>query len=534
MTMWGSLMQFGNALIVGARAGYYTARRVFEDPTQTYQQTTWDDLSNVYTLLWAYYSNSMFERGAPVWQAWSTYKSTYSLYRNIRMIYNPTRRLVNFYAGQVYPGILPKDGKTVPQGTTNAFPFAADTPDELLSAIAQFWQWSGWQAKKGVLVRYGAALGSVLVEVVDDLEHGKLAADIVWPGFVHNLQLDHAGNVKSYAIQYSARELEGTTTRSFMYRKEVDGQAFRYYRNGEPYDYGEGAISSNPYGFVPAVWIKHNDSGSDLGSPAITGTLGKIDEMNNLASHIHDHIHKVIGSPVVLWSSGTLQNLFGTAKRPPTDQMPEPAADQENVLMLRGPADGHSDSLAGNLNIADAALELTRLLEEIERDHPELTVFEKLQQMSQVTGPAASRLVAPVIARLTEASANYDQQVIKLFQMALAIGGFRAQSGAWGPLTTQQQKFLPFSLDSYESGDLDVTLLPRPLILPTDLEIAQGKMSLWQGVNQAVQAGAPLPFVLRDAGMPEEQLAQLGADQVQKIQQDQLLAQQDVIPAIGQ
>jgi len=35
-------------------------------------------------------------------------------------------------------------------------------------------------------------------------------------------------------------------------------------RDGDPFDYGEGAAYPNPYGFVPAVWVKHTDIGSGL------------------------------------------------------------------------------------------------------------------------------------------------------------------------------------------------------------------------------------------------------------------------------
>jgi hypothetical protein len=35
--------------------------------------------------------------------------------------------------------------------------------------------------------------------------------------------------------------------------------------------------------------------------------MGKIDELNNLVSHVHDQIHKKIGAPAVFWSDGSVQ-----------------------------------------------------------------------------------------------------------------------------------------------------------------------------------------------------------------------------------
>ena len=75
-----------------------------------------------------------------------------------------------------------------------------------------------------------------------------------------------------------------------------------------------------------------------------------------------------------------------------------------------------------------------------------------------------------VAALVNAARAQYDQQTVKLFQMCAAIGGWRAQSGAWGlpsQLSSQQRVFLPFDLDSYARGDLDLSIQSRPLVLPS-------------------------------------------------------------------
>lgn len=525
MSIWSRFMQAGWA---GLQTGIQTARRVFEDPECATREQSFQQQAMAYRLLWSYYNNSMFDSTAR-WLNAATYKSNYNLYRNIRLIYNPVRRLVDFYAGQMYPGVLSKDGVTLPKNVPIAIPFAEDTPPALQSAIAQLWQWSNWQAKKSVEVRFGGALGSVLVEVVDDITHRKVTMDIVWPGFVCDLDLDSAGNVKGYVMEYSAYDEEG----QYRYRKEIDQQQIRYFRDDQPYDYGNGAATVNPYGFVPAVWIKHMDLGQDHGSPAIAGSLGKVDELNNLVSHTHDQIHKVIGSPVVMWTDSPIQNLFNKAKRGATADFAEPSSDQESILMLKGGAGGRVDSLAGNLSLADAATHIDRLLGEIEKDHPELVMYDQLRAMSQVTGPAAERLVGDVTSRIIEAQATYDTQNIKLFQMAVAIAGFRANSGAWGPLNRQQVKFTPFNLDSYERGDLDLEIMPRPLLTPTKLEQSQEKQMFWQGVSLAVQAGVPLEFVLKDE-YTDDELAELGQSKVDQIQRDQMLAAEDVVQQQGQ
>lgn len=532
MSIFDGFLQAGQYL-------YAAMRRVFDNPANDFTEDTFYQRELDYLLLWAYYNGSMFDKSARLingfgmtgwtFRSWDRYRANYNLYRNIRLIYNPTRRLVDFYAGTIYPGVLSEDGDDLPDGVSLAIPFSEDTTPELKSAIAQFWEWSNWQAKKSVEVRYGAALGSVLVEVVDDFEKGYVCAEIVWPGFIWDLELDYSGNVTSYVLQYSAKDEDGF----YLYKKEVDINSFRYYRNDIPYDYGQGTIVPNIYGFIPAVWIKHQDTGSDHGSPCIAGSMAKIDELNSLASHVHDQIHKVIGSPMIMWSSGSIANLFPTAKRGPTSEFVEPTGDQENVLMLKGPPDGRIDSLAGNLVLGDTLPVMLQLQSEIEDDNPELTLYKKLREMSQVTGPAAARLVGDVSGRVTECQAIYDQYNIRLFGMAVAIGGFRANSGAWGILNDQQKKFLPFNLDSYKAGDLEMAIMPRPLLTPTKLEKAQESQALWLGVQAGAKAGVPLKLILAQEGWTDEELAELdrvqqeedAADQAKFEQQQKVIAQ---------
>src|SRR6266702_2410895 len=481
---------FSMAIQAGV-AAYTAARRVFEDPSTSHNQLLYLNQQAAYNLLWSYYNNAMFERIVTTAGAlnsvtfaggWSVYKQNYNLYRNIRMIYNPTRRLVDFYAGQVYPGVLSEDGLKLPDGVPLAVPFSEDTSKELKSAIAQLWQWSNWQARKSVHVRFSAALGNTLIEIADDVEHGQVSMNVIWPGFVVGLKLDSADNVKSYAIQYLAQDETG----GYLYRKEVDKREFRYYRNGEPFDYGDGQVAENPYGFCPAVWLKHVDIGGQHGSPAIAGSFGKIDELNNLASHFHDQIHKIIGAPMLISSSTAIANISQVTKRVPTSEFVEPATDQESILLLKGSADSKVSSLAGKLDLAGT-----------------------LAAMSQVTGPAAARLVGDVANRFAEVAAIVDQANVKLFQMAVAIAGFRANSGAWGSLNRQQQKFTPFDLSSYDKGDLDMAIMPRPLLVPTRQEIGQENELMWKGVWYAAQSGVPAEFVLAEAGWTDDKIQQI-------------------------
>jgi RNAse (barnase) inhibitor barstar len=523
-------------------AAWSAFRRTFGDPSQTFS-TGFEYTPNTgigsgfnatnmpdFGLLWALYNGSRFDKGMA---SWSAYKSRYGLYRDMRDVYNPTHRLVEFYAESIYPGVLSEDGNDLPDGTSLAIPFAEDIKPELKDAIAQFWQWTNFQAQKSIIPRYGAALGSVLVEIDDDYLAGKVTAKIWWPGFVDGLQLDNSGNVKSYALQYKIKD--DTTMATVVYRKEVDIFSIREYRDRQLIK-----EIDNPYGFAPAVWYKHSDTGAVYGAPAIDGSIAKIDELNSLASHAHDQVHKVIGAPLIAWTKSFIEPLFSQSKRPPGENefapTPTSGGENENILLLKGAEGGRVDSLAGNLNLADTITYMKELISELESDHPELAYNREMRAMSTLTGPAASRVMSDVLGKLGERAAAYDQATLKLFQMAVAIAGFRLNGGFWNQdengfsqtISPQQEKFRPYNLDSYRMGQIDLAILPRQLIRPTNQEKAAEKLALWQGVQAAVTAGAPLEFVLKDAGFSEEELKELATliQQKQVQEQAQLKMQQ--------
>src|SRR5580693_264024 len=109
-------------------------RRVFENPAYDYVQDNIYQRELEYMLLWAYYNGSLFDdtvRLLNMWavtglstRTWSTYKANYRLPRTIRGIYNPTRKLVDFYVSNVYPGVLSEDGEDLPDGVASAIPFS--------------------------------------------------------------------------------------------------------------------------------------------------------------------------------------------------------------------------------------------------------------------------------------------------------------------------------------------------------------------------------------------------------------------------
>lgn len=496
-TLWGRLSM---ATIAAAT----TFRRVWANPYALSTRNQFTSDANLYAYRWHLYQNDIFE-DATLWQA---YKRYYGLYRYIRPIYNPVRRLVDFYAGIIYPGVLAMDGKRLPDGTQLAIPLAQDTPPALRAAIGQLWQWSNWQTGKNLLARYGAALGDVAVEIVDEVDRGKVTYDILWPGLVTDLELDATGNVKRYAVEYDAEDDNGD---SYTYRKEVDGDWIVEYKDGEPYQYDENVPAErlNPYGFAPMVWIKHTDLGGDHGAPAVRN-IGKIDELNELASHAHDRAHAVLSSPILVAGEGVqaLTADVTESKRAATPDLSNPSSGRETVKILKANSGAMSTV---QLPEGEALNHIDKLLSEIEHDHPEIVMYNQLREMSDVTGPAARILIGDSAAYVEDARANYDTQSVKLMQMSIAIAGWRANSGAWGnTLSRQQQAFLPFDLDSYAKGDLDFEIGVRPIV-PSMTKTPDEQRVIMEAAERGFKTRAQAVEAL--GGDPVEDLAEIDREQ---------------------
>ena len=492
-----------------------TWRQVFQNPQQARITLTKEARVRRDDYMWAWYDSTLFDRISTLSP---TLKEDYRLYRQTRLIYNPVTRCVDFWAGIIYPGVLSHDGRKTQMHVPLAIPMPDETPPQLVEAIAQAWNWTNWQSNKNVMCRYAAIAGNTLVEVVDD--GGKVGAQIYWPSLVKEVVLNSSNrDVKSYTLEYSVKGPRDD--RPYLYRKEVDGETYRTYKNDARWDYTNDTENGmweweNTLGFAPAVWVKHKDIGGVWGVPAMAGVFPKLLELNSLASHVHDQMHKKIGAPKVLWSNDTITNLLKTnTRREATDTLDVPESDRDSVLLLKGGQGGRVDDLAGDLNLADALQYLDRLIAEIEKDRPELAAYPNLRAQSEVTGPAAQILNGDVRNLVWEARGTIDPQMVKLQQMWVTFGAVNASDGTWraynlengagSQLTPQQQKFKPFDLASYKKGELDHWIMERDVIPeapPSPMERAQiAQIKAGYGVsNEMLQ---------KEDGYTDEQIAKM-------------------------
>lgn len=359
-----------------------------------------------YWTLWGFYFNDPYDETVNDFA--QAYKSNRALYTSIKPLYNPVSRLVEFYVAKIAGGPLALDGRE------GALPIV-DADPATLEAVLQVWKWSNWGRRKNLWVRYGAALGDAVVKVVEDQKAKEVQLQLHWPGDLVDADFDRHGRVTYAVFEYVANERndKGALV-EFTYKEVITPEQFTFYKNGEKFDYvngvegGEKAQYANEYGFVPVVVTRHKSVGTDWGACAFHYGLPKIDQLNDLASHLGDQIRKAIHPQ---WVS------FGTRAK-------GSELERSDKIWHHPKTDGNIMALVEEIDIEAVSKELQERLREIERDFPELKAYEL--SGNQLSGRAIAFLLGDVVDRVVEARGNYYASLVEANRMALRIGGLRS------------------------------------------------------------------------------------------------------------
>ena len=437
------------------------------------QPASWDVQQGLYAERWARYTGVLFEAMASA----PGMKTDPRIYANTKLLWKHDEAMVDFYAGVIYQGTVPTDGQELPGDIPNAIPWdpqtGAETADAvLLKALSELCSAWNWQQQMSLRPMYGAALGDCLTELVDDAERRFVYPQIVWPGYVKNIELDYVGNVRWYILEYQVEERnrQGEKTDSYKFTKEVDGDLFREYRDDKVVK-----ELRNPYSFVPAVWDRHRIAapGSVRGKSATDGTRQALYQLNSLFGHAFDFQHKAFWVPFMVAGNNGGKNAD---KQIDTGTPPDGATLAQMFKWIK--VAESSQLLQPTFDVGKTLEMLQDIREGILAENPEASFYQQMRTMQQVTAPGAERLMGDVKNRVDLARAGYDAQTVKLFQMAVAICGMRAHDTSevgWArrgapALNRRRQAFLPFSLESFDAGLLDMSILPRPIVNPTEQE----------------------------------------------------------------
>ena len=492
------------------------ARRAFLDPTMiSTAESSMSGRESIYLERWAYANSSAYDD----LDAWASRYSTSGMYVKTRGIYNPVGRNCEFWQSAIYPGMIPQGDASLPSGAREALPMAPGINPDLRACILQTAQWTNFQTQKDQLTYLGAALGDVGQEIVDDTRRGKVAFKLWWPGFVKSIEIDDYENVQFVRLEY----LTGDGDETYMYRQEMSKDSFATFKDDRPFAYDDSGDSErpNPYGFVPFNWVRHYPLLGKFSEPAMRSTA-KLDMLNSTVSRTLDYIKTRQKAPFGIaaeWDSRGLGDIDVAARRTNTETDEYGSnvvvVDTDDAFILALPAGATGLPLSGNIEPEQSIAFIDRMLAELEADNPELNAFAKLREMSSVSGVAIERALGDTVGRVRRAQAAYDQQVVKAFQMAVAIGGWRYNLGSW-ERTTATEKFAPFGLDSYDRGELDFMLLEREFVKPTQNERFEAANLKYASISAATAAGLPLKAALVEAGYSEEDADEIVMEEEQK------------------
>lgn len=421
------------------RAGYQTYTSYNQ---QSFVPLTVEQWDNDNARLLRYHHNTLYYYNY-VYSSLETYRiqhlreTNHGLYRSTRAIYNPVARLCDLYSAKVYGGML-----DMLNGTTGAIPLVNVTPQQT-KAILQLWRWSNWQNEKSVFALTGAMQGDVFINVVDDRAKRKVRLEVLPPGLFRDVQFDNVGNIKSCVICYP--KVDPITKHSYTFELRIDQEKFATFRDNNPVAFYEDANGraltewKNEYGFVPCVHIPHRRMGTRYGMSAFHTVLGKIDEMNSVASAGHDQIRKTVNA-AYQWAGGKGSIQF------------EMNEDKGNIPIITTPENTELKPLVTQIDLMAVANAVDAELREIERDMPELALH-RIREGGNLTAPGVRAAYTDAIGKINEVAANYDNGVVRAHQMAMTIGGIGGYSD-----------FEPFNINSYENGDLEHNIGDRPVI----------------------------------------------------------------------
>lgn len=450
-----------------------------------------------YVVYWAFYQNTVY-RDINTWA--KSYKTQYGLYRYIRGVYNPAFRLGEFWKSHLMGGAL--DTRDGAAGPTGALPI--ETQNEALRpALADLWKWSNWTINKDIFTLHGAIFGDVALQVVDDIERGKVYLQVVHPGIIKEISKDPFGNVKAY--RFCEQRLEGKNKVEYTETAERMGDdvVFKTYKNGKLHAWDSDLSEwKEPYGFVPLVMVQHNNVGLDWGWSEFHADREKIHEVDDMASKLHDQIRKMVDAPWLIGGVARPKETPETQHTRLTGQaaVDRPQPDREELNALYGPLGATATPLVAPLDIAASGAEIKEAISELERDYPELKV-DILRASGEVSGRALRIAQQPAEDKVKQRRANYDDALVRAQQMAVAIGGLRNYDGFQG-----------FGLQSYAEGELEHSIGERPVFAEDPMDRTEIEKAFWEAANGAIKAGIPLLIYLKRQGWTDADLAALAAD----------------------
>jgi hypothetical protein len=502
---WSALMTGIYAFNVALSSSQVTNAAVFE---------SYGSRSFRYARNWAFFEGTQFDTLVNSWV--SGEKNQRGWYKSIRNISNPTKQLADFYTQAIWRGSLDPEAKQ-----EGAIPYAVGEgvdDKKLRAAIALINKWSNWDQNKDVFVLDGTVMGDAVIYVRSDTERGQVRKEVIHPSWLKDCEFDNMGNVKSYVIEYKRVDNAGneaTYTETCRHGEAENEIIFETFHNNAPYAWSDSLIdyideSGQPQksaldswviytGFVPLVVCQHQKVGLKWGWSEMHTDTDLVIEMNDQWSVINDVVRKN-NNPIWLANFARKAANVILQGATPTVDNPEPWREELNTIYVTQAAGAPAPdmkALVAALNIADALANIKMLLDELRDRLPEL----RSEVWAGGSGPSDSTILAArgrVEGKVAKRRAGYDAAECAATKMAITIAGMNGLKG-----------FESYGIDSYEKGEIDFSIAPRPAFPPQPSEILAEQSAFWAGYQPFV--GTPVTFQMyaRSLGKSDEWIAEI-------------------------
>lgn len=462
-----------------------------------------------YGVFWGHYEGNVYRE---IHRYADEMKEQFGLYDFIRPIFNPAYRLVEFYAQHLMGGTLDRkagDGAAV----ASALPILAD--NELIRpGIAKVWRDSNWQAKKETFTRYGAAMGDSPLMVADDPGRRCVTLKPIHPRTLTYFDRDDYGNCRAYRlddwkpdpefdlrlgvpplVRYSETCVQvGESIVFTTYREGVEYD-WRDYPEGLPEGRRVGPTWTEDYGFVPLVLVQHRDMGLGWGWSEMQPSLAKLHELDDAASKLGDAL-RVAVDPLWFYAGVADDDVSFAADDETNGDDDAAGRSRIKALYAKDPA-AKAQALVFPLDIAAASAHIMKLVEEVQRDHPELN-----EDKAGAGASGASRRIdrERKEALVAQRRAGYDDGLVRAHQMCLSIGGAKGYPGFEG-----------ITADSYARGDLEHSIGDRGVFAVDEMDRIAEKQARAGVLKMLTDSGVPIVEAMEEAGYPSELIARVKA-----------------------
>jgi hypothetical protein len=152
------------------------------------------------------------------------------------------------------------------------------------------------------------------------------------------------------------------------------------------------------------------------------------------------------------------------------------------------------------MHVDHVSAHIATILEEIERDHPELR-YDRLSVSGTLSGEALRQAQKPAKMKVLERRAEYDHALARAQEMALVIGGIQGYAG-----------YAPATNDDLVNGRFIHRIADRPVFDSDPIDAITEDTARATRVSAWINTGISLPLALKRDGWEQEDIDQAVKD----------------------